>query len=123
TGALPVPGWTGEYEREGAIPFEAPPHVYNPPSGKIVTATNKLVGEDYRHNLGEDWLPGYRAERITDLLNDRHDLTVDDFRRSQLDLYSLPGREAAAVLATLRGGTPLEQALLREAVQWDGHLT
>jgi penicillin amidase len=123
TGAVPVPGWTGEYEWVGAIPFEELPHAYNPPGGQIVTANNRLVGDDYPYHLGEDWLPGYRAERITDLLNNRHDLTVDDFRRIQLDLYSLPGRKAAAVLATLRGETPLEEAVLREAARWDGYLT
>ncbi|HVA92815.1 MAG TPA: penicillin acylase family protein, partial [Chloroflexota bacterium] len=106
TGAVPVPGWTGEYEWVGVVPFEELPHAYNPPGGQIVTANNRLVGDDYPHHLGDDWLAGYRARRITDLLAARGERTVEDFRRVQLDRYSLPGLEAAAVLATLRGETP-----------------
>src|SRR5581483_1763451 len=30
-GATPVPGWTGEYEWTGDIPFEELPHLFNPP--------------------------------------------------------------------------------------------
>lgn len=123
TGAVPVPGWTGEYEWVGTVPFEELPHAYNPPSHQIVTANNRLVGDDYPHHLGDDWLAGYRARRITDLLDDRHDLTVEDFQRIQLDLYSLPGREAAAVLATLTGESPIEETALRYAGEWDGTLT
>src|SRR6185312_15161472 len=63
TGAVPVPGWTGEYEWMGVIPFEELPHAYNPPLGQIVTANNRLVGDDYAHHLGDDWLAGYRASR------------------------------------------------------------
>ena len=123
SGAVPVPGWTGEYEWVGTVPFEALPHAYNPPSHQVVTANNRLVGDDYPYHLGDDWLAGYRARRITDLLGDRHDLTVEDFQRMQLDLYSLPGREAAAVLAGMRGQSPIEETALRHAAEWDGFLT
>jgi len=123
TGAVPVPGWTGEYEWVGAVPFEELPHAYNPPSHQIVTANNRLVGDEYPHHLGDDWLAGYRAQRITDLLGDRGDLTVEDFQRMQLDLYSLPGREAAVVLAGMSAESPTEATALRHAAAWDGFLT
>jgi penicillin amidase len=46
-GMLPVPGWTGEYEWQGYIPFDELPFVYNPPEGFIVTANNAVVGPEY----------------------------------------------------------------------------
>ncbi len=122
-GMLPVPGWTGEYEWTGYVPFEELPHAYNPPSHQVVTANNRLVDSDYPHNLGNDWLAGYRAQRITDLLGTRTDLTIDDFKAIQLDVLSLPGKEAAAILRDMRGVTEQERDALSLVREWDGLLT
>ena len=43
-GTIPVPGWTDEYEWTGYIPFEELPNLYNPASGLIVTANQRIVG-------------------------------------------------------------------------------
>ena len=42
-GWLPVPGWTGEHEWNGMVPFEDMPHAIAPDSGMIVTANNRVV--------------------------------------------------------------------------------
>ncbi len=42
-GWMPVPGWTGEYDWTGFIPFAALPSGLNPPSGHFVSANNKIV--------------------------------------------------------------------------------
>ncbi len=62
-GWLPVPGWTGNHEWDGMIPFEDMPRVINPPEGLIVTANNRVVadGEPY---LCTDCHPPYRARQI-----------------------------------------------------------
>ncbi|MGI9529636.1 MAG: penicillin acylase family protein, partial [Acidimicrobiia bacterium] len=39
-GTVPVPGWTGEYEWTGFVPYDELPFSYNPNSGYIVTANN-----------------------------------------------------------------------------------
>ena len=122
-GALPVPGWTGEHEWTGYVPFEALPHAYNPPEHQLLSANNKPVGEDYPYYLGSEWLPGYRARRIADLLGDRVDLKVDDFTRMQQDLRSLPGLAARAVLSAVRGDDRWEREALEAAAAWDGELT
>ncbi|HWE60745.1 MAG TPA: penicillin acylase family protein [Chloroflexota bacterium] len=122
-GALPVPGWTGEYEWTGYVPFEELPHAYNPPSHQVVTANNKLVGDDYPYFLGNEWLPGYRAQRISELLGDRTGLTVEDFQAMQRDVLSLPGLAAARVLRTLQGADEQEGAALARAAEWDGNLS
>jgi penicillin amidase len=68
TGELPVPGWTGENEWQGFIPFEELPRSFNPPEGYIVTANNAVVGTDYPYLLGTNWDAGFRAQRIVDLI-------------------------------------------------------
>ncbi len=122
-GTLPVPGWTGEYEWTGRVPLEALPHSYNPSTHQIVAANNRLVGTSYPYILGHEWLPGYRARRICDLLEGRSNLTVEDFRRIQLDLYSLSGHEAAEILSAVQPANAVEGSALASIREWDGYLT
>jgi penicillin G amidase len=67
-GTLPVPGWTGDYEWTGTIPFDQLPYAYNPPQGFIATANNAVVGPDYPHLLTKDWDYGFRAARIVEMI-------------------------------------------------------
>lgn len=87
-GLVPVPGWTGEYDWTGLIPFEALPHAFNPPSGQIVTANNKLVPDSYPYLITTDWAEPYRVERITALLGDRARHSLGSFRDVQADVFS-----------------------------------
>ena len=47
TGEVPVPGWTGEYDWQGFIPFDELPYTFNPPNDYVATANNAVVGPDY----------------------------------------------------------------------------
>jgi len=67
-GRYPGPGWTDEYNWTGYIPFEELPYVYNPQSGYIVTAHNRVPPFDYEHFVTDDWAYGYRAQRIVDMI-------------------------------------------------------
>ncbi len=84
-GTWPVPGWTGEYEWEGYIPFDELPTVYNPRSGYIVTANNSAIGPQYQHLLTKDWSYGYRAQRIDELLRSIPRVDVAAMGRIQMD--------------------------------------
>jgi penicillin amidase len=42
-GWAPVPGWTGEYEWTGQIPFEAMPQTRNPQAGYAVTCNQRVT--------------------------------------------------------------------------------
>jgi penicillin amidase len=79
-GDVPVPGWTGEYEWIGEVPFEEMPHALNPQQGYIVTCNHRLVPDDYPHFLGEVWMNGYRARRLVDMLKSKGQLSIDDMR-------------------------------------------
>jgi penicillin amidase len=67
-GMLPVPGWTGEYEWQGYIPFDELPFAFNPPEGYIVTANNAVVGPEYPYTISRQWSYGQRAQVIVDLI-------------------------------------------------------
>jgi penicillin G amidase len=91
-GRWPVPGWTGEFDWQGTIPFAELPRGLDPPDGAFVNANNRIVADDYPYLLTADWDPPYRARRIVEALGgDRHD--VASFARLQADQLSLLARD------------------------------
>ncbi|MFN8215845.1 MAG: penicillin acylase family protein [Solirubrobacterales bacterium] len=119
---LPKPGWTGEFEWEGTVPYEELPELTDPDSGYLVTANNRIVGDSYPHHITSEWLDGFRAARIEQLLNEteRHDL--DSFEAIQVDDLSLPGLEAARRLGRLRPRGQRERSAIERLRSWDGRL-
>ena len=67
-GTLPVPGWTDDFEWVGYIPFDELPYTYNPAEGYIVAANNQVEPRDYPYLISTDYDPGYRANRIVDMI-------------------------------------------------------
>lgn len=122
TGVIPSPAWSGDFEWTGYVPFEEMPHAFNPREGYLVTANNRIVDDDFPHFLGSLWMNGYRAQRIADLLTDRHLISVPDCEQMQMDMMSIPGIELVGSLASFEVTDPdaiLAMQLLRD---WDGRL-
>lgn len=124
----PVPGWTGEYEWEGYIPWEELPTTVNPPSGFIATANNKVAPDSYPYHISNVWAQPYREMRITQYLAGQSNLTAEDMQKLQFDDTNLQAQEFVPILLNqLEDG--LEAAKLRkvdsEALQllksWDYH--
>ena len=67
---LPVPGWDGDHEWSGYIPFDQLARSTNPENGFIVTANNRIVNEDYPHYIALEYAPEYRARRIIERVLD-----------------------------------------------------
>ena len=121
-GRLPVPGWTGAFDWEGFIPFSALPRAYNPPSGVVVTANNKIVPDNYPYLLTLDWAPPFRARRIEQLLaaSETHD--VASFRDIQADTTSLIGLDFLPHLISASPGTEMGRAAQRRLAGWHGDM-
>ncbi|HEY0277797.1 MAG TPA: penicillin acylase family protein, partial [Solirubrobacterales bacterium] len=118
----PKPGWTGEFEWVGTIPYDELPEVIDPGSGFLVTANNRIVGDDYPHHITSEWLDGFRAKRIEEMLEGREKHDLDHFAEMQTDLLSLPGLEAARRLSRLRPPGQRERAAIERLRAWDGRL-
>ncbi|HSR72268.1 MAG TPA: penicillin acylase family protein, partial [Kiloniellales bacterium] len=88
-----VPGWTGEYDWTGYIPYEELPAIRNPGNGLVVAANNKIVPDSYPHLLTTHWPAHFRALRITELLESDPEaadgLPLEANRRIQTDIVSL----------------------------------
>ena len=98
---LPVPGWTGEHEWQGFVPFEEVLRFRNPDTGYIVTCNNRIAGEDYPHYIGTDFAPEYRARRIAERLKPLHRATLQDMAAVHAERVSIPARTFARLLSTV----------------------
>ena len=120
-GLVPAPGWTGEYEWTGYIPFEELPFVYNPPTHYVVTANNKVVPDSYPYFISDEWSEPFRAQRIVELLQAKDKLTVDDFRDIQSDTYSIPGAALVPYILALEPNGWLQERAMKVLKDWDFH--
>jgi len=119
-GLLPSRGWTGEGDWTGFVPFEGLPRLRNPASGMIATANERLVPDDYPWFLGHDWQPGYRGQRIRDLLRARDDHDIASFATIQGDELSLFAVDMLPVALAGQPQTEAGRALKARLAGWRG---
>jgi len=121
-GSMPQPGWSSAYAWQGYIPFEELPVSYNPDEGYIVTANNAIVGSDYTYFLTSDWDYGWRAARISELIERaiaKGPVTADDLNAIQADNYSFIGMRLTAAYADIETGDSRTDAALKLLQEWD----
>ncbi len=123
-GSVPRRGDDPAGEWTGTIPFEDLPFAYNPTSSRIVTANDRLVGDDYPYFLSREWMNGYRGERIRTLIDGIERHAVGDQVRIQTDVHSIPGMRMRGLIERLdpspRSSDGAE--VLRQLLAWDGEL-
>lgn len=121
-GNRPHPGWTGDHDWVGFVPFEDLPQSQNPGSGVVVNANNRVAPRDYPHVIANDWPEGFRAERILELLAQTPQHSTESFAAIQNDVVS-PG--AMALTKAMLNALPENgenQALLRGLAAWDADM-
>jgi penicillin amidase len=119
---LPKPGWSGEFEWEGTVPYEELPEKVDPESGYLITANNRIAGDDYPHHITSEYLDGFRAKRIEQLLGKSEEHDLEGFEAMQSDNLSLPGIEAARRLGRLSPRGQRETSAIERLRSWDGRL-
>lgn len=119
-GEVPYDGSTDEGDWTGTIPFAELPNLYNPSSGLIITANQRIAGTDYKYpQLIRDAAPPWRARRLFDLLSAKKKIGVEDVRGAQHDIYNIPLSMLAKELAR-SGALSAETTSLLNA--WDGSM-
>ncbi|TIC79095.1 penicillin acylase family protein [Nocardioides sp. GY 10127] len=89
-GRTPARGWLVQDDwTDQTVPFDGLPSVLDPDEGFVVTANQRVVGEEYPYFLTDDWDQGYRSDRMRTLLAadlaDGDGVTLDDLAAIQLD--------------------------------------
>jgi penicillin amidase len=123
--ARPYPGASADGDWLGFVPFEALPHVLDPPSGRIATANNRLTGADYPYRIARGGIGPWRAARILEALESKEGWTTEDMARLQGDRVSIPHRDLARALreaADRHEGDAVWDDVAREMNGWEGAL-
>jgi penicillin amidase len=119
-GFLPVPGWSGDYDWIGVVPFDERPHSYNPPSGRLINANNKIAGDSYPFFLTNEWGDYLRARRIAALLNTDGQQSLATSAMLQADAVSPMARDLLPLMITVPPANDRARHALALLKAWDG---
>jgi penicillin G amidase len=117
------PGWTGDWDWTGSLPFREHPRALDPPAGFVVTANNRQTVEPVADLIGQTWLLPFRAERIAEMITaGGPGLTAEHMLRMQFDLVDLFARRYVdrAIEAAEAADIP---GAVRLLVEWDHRAT
>jgi len=123
SGRLPADGSSGRMDWTGFLPYESMPSKYNPEDGFIATANQRVVSPDSPSEISYAWCPPFRHQRITDRLAKMKNPTPDDFRKLQLDVFSLEAEEIIPKLLAYRFQEPQAQKAMRLLAGWDRNVS
>lgn len=118
-GRLPVEGWSGAHDWTGFIPFEELPQSFDPPSGRIVNANNRIVPKSYPYLIAAEWEAPYRAQAIEEALDQGREATADRSRAVQHSVLSLAARELVPLMTGFVPGNDRQSQALALMRGWD----
>ena len=120
---MPSPGWSGQYEWRGTIPFDELPKAFNPPDGLWASA-NHNIAKKSKHFFSREFIDPSRYQRIRQVLESKERHSAVDFGALQADEVSLPARRIASLLvAQLSPTGRLERLAIEELRAWDGRVS
>lgn len=124
-GTLPLPAWDPDAGWEaGHLPLEAMPRALDPEAGYLVSANNAARADaPDAPFLGADWLDGYRAARIREVVAQRSDWDVSATMTVQRDVVSLPWRELRPVILGVATPDADARLALELLADWSGEVT
>jgi penicillin amidase len=125
-GLAPESGADAAHDWKGYIPFDELPRLYDPPSGIVATANQRVTVADYPYVIATDWGSPYRAERIHRVLRAEKKFTAADMLGLQNDVDSDVDRFFAERFAYGVDSWPKASPRARQAAEllrkWDGQM-
>jgi penicillin amidase len=119
---LPVPGWNGDAIWQRFLTVDEVPQQLDPPDGLVVTANNRIVGDGFPHYIATDYMSGYRARRLRELLS-RDGMDAAHMSTVQLDVLSPPAQQVVGLLAEISCADPTAEAMRQRLMRWDARMT
>jgi len=118
-GMGPFEGWTDDNEWLGYLDPARKISFLNPERGFAVTANNRVAGPEYPYYLSGDYMYGFRAARITDVLEKGGAISLEAMGRLQGDLKSLEAERVISALEGVQVSSPEARELLSRLRSWD----
>jgi penicillin amidase len=122
-GSVPVPGWTGEYEWQGYLPWEQLPRSYNPPEGYIANSNNRVTNDALADVIGNSYAAPYRIARVFDMIAAKDKHSPQDVAAMQADVLSPHARKLMPLLLRTRPVDARGQQALDLLRTWDMRAT
>lgn len=125
-GDVPVDGSSGDFDWDGAIPFEQLPSAFNPPSGIIASANQNTFPADFPYPFTGNFAPPGRARQIRDLLSAHGKWRAEDLLAVQKDVYSAFNKFLATQLVAAydrrHAGNPGLDPVIALLRTWNGQM-
>ncbi len=116
-GRMPSPGWDAKYDWQGFLNYSDLPKRFNPASGMIATANEKIVADDYPHFITGDWGLPYRGNRIRRLLEKGTPHDAGSFQEMHSDTISDVASDLLPLMLDL--ATDLPDDIRASLTTWD----
>ena len=120
-----VPGFRDANAREdqwqGYIPFDEMPHMYDPPSGYVASANQRIVPDDWKHPIYGAYSQGHRGVRLVQALGGKDTLDHAANVRLQNDVTNCRAeRLCPHIVRHLASSEDATAVLLRRSLgDWD----
>ncbi|MGH6972414.1 MAG: penicillin acylase family protein, partial [Caulobacteraceae bacterium] len=121
-GWAPTPGWTGEGDWAGYIPFDALPRSVDPRSGRLLSANNDITAAGYPYFLSRGWAAPFRAVRIAALLDAAPVQSLGSTSAMTADTVSLAARQLVPLLLRARPENAGEARAQSMLAGWNGDM-
>ena len=126
-GLLPTPGWDSTYRWRRYLDAAELPAQVNPANGRVVSANQRIHGDDYPWLISNSWQPAYRADRIDALLasrtRDGGKLSVADFAAMQSDVLEPQAGELLPLLVAAKPRTDTQRGMIERLSKWDRRMS
>jgi penicillin amidase len=121
-GWMPAPGWTGDYDWQGYVPFTELPQATNPASGHFASANDKIVPDTYRYFISRDYDMPDRAARIETLLDRTKLQSPDTSAAIEADTMSLLAQRLVPLMTKITPRSEMAREAVARLQQWDFHM-
>jgi penicillin amidase len=122
-GLVPSPGWSGQYEWGGTVPYDEMPRAFNPRDGLWANA-NHDPARGSTHFFAREFIDPARYQRIRQVLESKQRHSAVDFGALQADEVSLPARRITELLVEHVSANGRNEArALDELRGWDGRVS
>jgi penicillin G amidase len=124
-GMMPVPAWDESAGWRGFIPYEEMPRIFNPESGYIVSANNRMMAADYPYFVSGDFAQPERAQRIEQLIQEKiasgKPVSIKDHEVFHMDTLDLEAKAMLSEFAAVKPDDEETARMLEYLRKWDGN--